>query len=122
MAKATSVKIVRVPSMTGARRRAGALVRRGASAAARAAASERHTAAAVLGAAAIGWAQRSGTTLPHVASLGVAGTYGVLAWAVGRMTRSNVAQHVATGLLAVAAYQLTAGGGTSVSGDDAGEI
>jgi hypothetical protein len=58
--------------------------------------------------------------LPKIDAIGTAGTYGLVAWAIGRWTRSNVAQHVATGLLSVAAYQLAAGGG--VSGDDAGEI
>lgn len=119
MAKATNVKIVRVPQFGGARR-AGALMRRGASAAARAAMTERHTVAAVGAAAVLGIARRQGVQLPSIPALGVAGTYGVAAWALGRMTRSRVAEHVATGLLSVAAYELASG--SSVSGDDAGDI
>jgi hypothetical protein len=117
MAKSATVKIVRVPSISP---RARALARRGVSAAARIAASERHTAAAVGAAAVLGFAARSGVTLPRIEALGTAGTYGLVAWAVGRFTRSPMAQHVATGLLSVAAYQLAAG--TGVSGEDSGEI
>lgn len=117
MAKTASVKIVRVPSF-GPRGRQ--LARRVASSAARMAASERHTAAAVAASAVLGFAQRSGVALPKIDAIGTAGTYGLIAWGIGRWTRSPVAQHVATGLLSVAAYQLASGGG--VSGDDAGEI
>jgi hypothetical protein len=117
MAKTTSVKIVRVPTISP---RARALARRGVSAAARIAASERHTAAAVGAAAVLGFAARSGVQLPRIDAIGTAGTYGLVAWGIGRFTRSTVAQHVATGLLSVAAYQLAAG--QSVSGDDSGEI
>jgi hypothetical protein len=117
MAKSAAVKIVRVPSF-GAR--AKAIARRGASVGARMAMAEKHTAAAVGAAAVLGFAARSGVQLPKIDAIGTAGTYGLVAWAIGRWTRSNVAQHVATGLLSVAAYQLASGG--SVSGDDAGEI
>lgn len=117
MAKSSSVKIVRVPSF-GPRGRAA--LRRVGSAARSVAMSERHTAAAVGAAAVLGFAQRSGVSLPKIDAIGTAGTYGLVAWGIGRWTRSTVMQHVATGLLSVAAYQLAAGG--TVSGDDGGEI
>jgi hypothetical protein len=116
MAKTAPVRIVRVPTFG----RAKAIARRGATVGARIAMTERHTAAAVGAAAVLGFAARSGVQLPKIDAIGTAGTYGLVAWAIGRWTRSNVAQHVATGLLSVAAYQLASGGG--VSGDDAGEI
>jgi hypothetical protein len=31
--------------------------------------------------------------------------YGLIAWGVGRLTRSRVAEHLATGLLSVGAYE-----------------
>ena len=117
MAKTQSVKIVRVPSF-GPRGRAA--LRRVGSAARSVAMSERHTAAAVAAAGVLGFAARSGVSLPKIDAIGTAGTYGIVAWMAGRYTRSQVLQHVATGLLSVAAYQLASGGG--VSGDDAGEI
>jgi hypothetical protein len=81
---------------------------------------ERHTLAAVGAAGALGFAKRMGVSLPKVAALGTAGTYGVAAWAAARFTKSRVLSHVATGLLCVAAYQHGAGGG-SVSGLDDGD-
>jgi hypothetical protein len=44
--------------------------------------------------------------LPHIKQIGVAGTYGLAAWLIGRFTRNKIIQHLATGLLAVGAYQL----------------
>jgi len=99
---------VRLSLPKGLRRTAGNLARRGASAAARAAASERHTLTAMGAAAALGYIEGSGTQVPKVDALGVAGTYGGLAWMVGRFTKSRVAEHVATGLLAVAVRDMVA--------------
>jgi hypothetical protein len=67
-----------------------------------------------------GFLQRSGTQLPHVRALGVPGTYGLAALVVAQATRAPMAQHVATGLLAAAAYDWARGTGasTSVSGVD----
>ena len=45
----------------------------------------------------------------YVGALGVAGTYGLAAWALGRYSRNRTMQHVATGLLAVAAAEFASG-------------
>lgn len=79
--------------------------RRAGTAAAQAAVSERHTLAAVGAAAAYGFARSRGVALPFVGALGMAGTYGLAAWALGRYTKSRTMQHVATGLLSVAAAE-----------------
>jgi hypothetical protein len=99
--------------------RARRAVRIGASAAARVARDQRHTMVGVAAAAAAGFLQRSGTQLPHIRALGVAGTYGLGALILAQATRTPMAQHVATGLLAAAAYDWARGSGsTSVSGVD----
>lgn len=91
--------VVRMP---GGRSRIRHYARAGVSAAARAAASERHTMVALAAAAAHGYMTRPGSApLPHVQQLGTAGTYGAAAWVVGKMTGSTMAQHAATGLLAI---------------------
>jgi len=84
--------------------RASRLARRAGGAAARAALDEKHTLASVGAAAVLGYMARSGTTLPHVDALGVAGTYGLVAWAAGRGMRNRTLSHIATGLLSVQAY------------------
>lgn len=96
-----SVSIPRRALARGARR-AGA-------AAAQAAVSEKHTFAAVAAAAGYGFARSRGVSLPYVGALGVAGTYGLAAWALGRYSRNRTMQHVATGLLAVAAAEFASG-------------
>ena len=90
-----------------------------------AALSEKHTLTAMAAAGALGLAERNNVPLPHLAFLGRAGTYGALAWAIGRYTGNRTAEHLATGLLSVASYQLAAGKtAAGVSGDETimGEI
>jgi hypothetical protein len=119
--RTTKPVIVRVPSFSpAAKRRAAGIARRGYSIASKAAASERHTLAAVGAAAVLGFAKRSNVELPKIDALGVAGTYGLAAWALGRTMKSPIMSHVATGLLSISAYQLAAG--SSVSGDDGGYL
>lgn len=95
--------------------RAAPVVRRVGSAASVAAASEKHTMVALLAAGAAGYARREGMLdqLPHIDALGVEGTYGALAWAVGKYTRNRMASHLATGLLCIAVNRLAAEGGGS---------
>lgn len=90
------------------------LARRGASATAKAAAEERHTLVALGAAGAAGYMRREGMldNLPHIDAIGVEGTYGLAAWALGRWMRSRVSSHVATGLLAIAVNRLAAGEST----------
>lgn len=122
--------IVRVPAATPARRKsAGNFTRRASSAAAKLASSEQHTIAATASAAVFGFMKRQNVNLPHFDALGTPGTYGLVAWAIGRYTKSPMAQHIATGLLSVSAYQLGAGqtlsGGNvmgAVMGEDSGSI
>jgi hypothetical protein len=85
------------------------MIKRAASAAVKAALTERHTLIAVGAAGALGVAERMQVPLPHLSFLGKAGTYGVAAWIAGKATGNPTAQHVATGLLSVALYELTSG-------------
>jgi len=121
--------IVRVPTISPATRaRAVGFARRGVSAAARVASSERHTIVAVGSAAVLGFMKKQNVRLPKFDALGTPGTYGLIAWAIGRFTKSPVAQHVATGLMSVSAYELASGQTLSgevmgaVMGDDAGSL
>ena len=98
----------------GAIRRGGARVARAGAAAAQA---EKHTLMAVGAAAALGYMSRTGeANLPHINALGVPGTYGMVLWGVGRMTKSRTASHMATGLLAIAAYEMVRTGAIGGSG------
>ena len=99
----SSVNIPRAALARGARRVG--------SAAASAAMSEKHTLAAVAAAAGYGFARSRGVALPYVNAIGMAGTYGLGAWFLGRYTKNRTMQHVATGLLAVAAAEFAAGAG-----------
>lgn len=98
------------------RTRTVAMARRGVSSAARAARQEKHTLVAVAGAAGFGFLRRQGVTLPSFGPLTAEATAGLAAWAIGKYTRSNIASHLATGLLSVAAFDL-ASGGAGTSGD-----
>jgi hypothetical protein len=98
-----SVNIPRAALARGARRVGGA--------AASAALSERHTLAAVAAAAGYGFARSRGVALPYVNAIGMAGTYGLGAWFLGRYTKNRTMQHIATGLLSVAAAEFAAGAG-----------
>jgi hypothetical protein len=104
------------PVKTRYRTRLVKVGRSGLSAAARAAREEKHTMAAVGAAAVLGFMKREGVALPKVAALGTAGTYGAVAWIAGRYTKSIILQHIATGLLSVAAAEMASG--ISVSGDE----
>jgi hypothetical protein len=115
--KTPDVKIVRVPSMSPATRaKAKAAVSRGFSAAARTALEEKHTIAAVAAGGVLGYIESRRVSVPKIDALGVAGTYGTLAWVLGRYTKSPTMQHVATGLLACGMRDLVATTGASVPG------
>jgi hypothetical protein len=74
---------------------------------------------AIGAALAIGYAQRQGWQIPQVAGLSPSATAGLAAWAYGRWGKSQTAQHLATGLLSVAAYSWAATSGVQgVMGDD----
>jgi hypothetical protein len=62
--------------------------------------------------------ERNNVPLPALGFVGTAGTYGIGAWLVGRYTGNQTMQHVATGLLSVAAYKLGKGETSGVSGDE----
>jgi len=87
-------------------RKAAPIARKAASVGAKAAIDEKHTIAAVLSAAALGYAEQTGVDIPSIAGLGQAGTAGLAAFILAKMTKSRTARHVATGLLSVAAYEL----------------
>lgn len=91
-------------------------VRKYAGKAAAAAMSEKHTATAVGAGAVLGLLERNDVPLPYIDMLGRAGTYGLVAWAAGRYTGNQMAQHAASGLLAIAAYELAKGNKPASSG------
>lgn len=91
-------------------RRAGRAVRRAAPRVGRAVASEKHTITAVVAAGVLGFVEKSGFAIPSIGPVGPAGTAGLIAWAIGRTTKSQTAQHVATGLLCVAINRWAATG------------
>ena len=136
MAKTTTAKpiVLRVPTPSPATRaKVANVARRGYSAAAKVASQERHTIVAIGSAALLGILKKQNVSLPKISALGTPGTYGMAAWLIGRFTRSPIAQHVATGLLSVSAYELASGqtlsgevmGGEvmgAVMGEDAGSI
>ena len=110
--------IIRIaaPHTRAIARRAGRAVRRGAGVAGRAVASEKHTLTAIGAAAVLGFVEKSGVKIPTLGPVGPAGTIGLGAWLYGRMTKNAVAQHVATGLLSVAANRWAATG--TIAGDE----
>lgn len=133
MAKTTTgkVQIVRVPSFSpAAKARGAALVRRGASIGAQIARDESHTAAALGAAAVLGYVESRAVQVPHVAILGISGTYGALAWVAGRTMKNKTLQHIATGLLACSVRDMVASSATpaaapgapAVQGDISGEL
>lgn len=106
IARRASTPTVRVTLPPGVRRAAGRLARRGVGVAAQAAKDERHTLIALAAAGLLGAAQGSGVQLPYVQAIGMPATAGIVAWAAGRFSKNKTVQHVATGLLSVAAYDL----------------
>lgn len=91
-------------------RRAGRAARHYGAHAGRAVASEKHTLAALAAAGAYGLIEKSGVSIPTIGPLGPAATVGMAAWLYGRMSKNQTAQHVATGLLAVAINRWAATG------------
>ena len=106
MAKTTAgkVQIVRVPSFNTAlaKSKMKGLARRGGSAAAALARDEAHTLTAMAAGAALGYVESRAIVVPHIRALGIAGTYGGLAWGIARYSKNKMAAHVATGLLTCA--------------------
>jgi len=94
-------------------------IRRVAGKVAAAAMAEKHTVAAVAAAGALGLLERNNVPVPYLEFLGKAGSMGALAWIAGKYTGNVTVQHVATGLLSVAAYELAKGGAKAggVAGD-----
>jgi len=84
--------------VSGAARRAGSF-----------AASEKHTFTAFAASAILGYAEKQKFPLPSIGPLGPAATSAVIAWAIGRATKSTIAAHVATGLGSVSIYKFTSG-------------
>jgi hypothetical protein len=122
MAKNSAVKVIRVPSFP--RGRAKALAKKGMTIAARTAIEEKHRMGALLAAAGLGLAEKQGIALPTFPGFGAAATYGVAVMIAGRMMKSKMLDHAATGLLSVAIYQLASGGlhGLAGLGNGATEI
>jgi hypothetical protein len=89
--------------------------RRGGRALARGAYSERYRLGAIAGGFLLGLVDKSGVDLPTIPLLGKAGTAGVLLWALGKWGRMTWADHAATGVLSIAAYELATKG--AISGD-----
>jgi hypothetical protein len=94
--------------------------RRGTSAAARAARDRKHTITAIVASAALGYARKTGVKLPTIGGLSPEVTVGLGAAALAMATKNKTIDHVATGLLAVAAYEMAKGGlpTVKVGGED----
>jgi hypothetical protein len=96
-------------------RRSAPVVKRIGRAAGTAALEERHTIAAVLAGIVLGYAERQSVQIPDVLGIGTPATVGLGAWILGKTTKSRMARHVATGCLAIAAYQFArSGSATSI--------
>jgi hypothetical protein len=102
-------------------------VRRAASAVGGAAAHEKHTLIAIGTAAALGLGEKTGMipmSLAIIPGVGPAGTLGLACWAIGKISKNRVAEHMATGLLCVAINQwartgtVSGVGGTVVGFDE----
>jgi hypothetical protein len=91
-------------------RKAAPIARRVGRAAGTAALEERHTIAAVMAGIFLGYAERAGVAIPDVLGIGAPATVGLGAWMMGKATKSRTARHVATGCLAIAAYQFARSG------------
>lgn len=68
---------------------------------------EKHRVGAIVGAGILGYIDKANTTVPTIPLLGRAGTLGLAAWAASKYLHSAWAEDLATGFLAVAAYELT---------------
>lgn len=86
--------------------RAAPMVRRGASAAASAAREEKHTLTALAAAAALGYAEREDmlSNVSLIDGVDPKVQVALIAWGIGKWSKSKTAQHVATGLGSVAIY------------------
>ena len=91
------------------------VVRRGTTAAAKAAADNKHLMYAGLGAFALGYAKRQGIKLPQLGSLTTEQSVALLAFGAAAFTRNKTLRHVATGAVAVAAYQFGAEGSSPLT-------
>jgi hypothetical protein len=105
--------IIRAPSG----KKAAKMVRAGASKAAKLAAQEKHTFTALGAAGALGYARREGwlDNLPQIEAIGPEGSLALAAFIAGKFMKSEIANHLATGLGCVALNRLAAGdlgGGT----------
>lgn len=106
---------IRISAPAPIARRYGRRIRHYGRGAGRAVASEKHTIAAIAAAGVYGLVEKSGVAIPHIGPLGPAATVGLIAWVYGRVSKSQTAQHVATGLLSVAVNRWAATG--TVAGD-----
>ena len=77
--------------------------------------SEKHTITAIVAAGVIGLLEKQGISIPTLGPLPPVATAGVAAWAYGRWGKSQMAQHIATGLLSVAVNRWAATG--TIAGD-----
>lgn len=122
MAPRQAAPVIRIatPQVRSVARRAGRAVRRYGGAVGRAAAGEKHTLTAMLAAGGLGLVEKSGVAIPTIGPLGPAATLGVAAWLYGRHSKSQTAQHVATGLLCVAVNRWAATG--TIAGEGHGAV
>jgi hypothetical protein len=100
------------------------MARRAVSAVAKQAVNERHRLTAIAAAGALGLSERFGVNLPELPVVGRAGTWGLAAFALAKVTKSETMSHVATGLLSVAVHDLARGTGgakPAVVGDEMGD-
>ena len=88
----------------------------------------KHMMGAVLGAAALGFAKKQGYTIPHIGTIGEAGTLALAGYLLDKfkIVQNRMLRHATTGFAAVAVYEMTSTGNypgastaaTKTSGDD----
>lgn len=91
-------------------------VKRGARRITSEASQNKHRFGAIAAGFALGYMQKNGWSLPAIPMLGQAGTLAVAAYFGGKWMKSRMLSHAATGLAAVAAYELGKDG--SIAGYD----
>jgi hypothetical protein len=110
LARPGKVQVVRVTTPSGLSRgkRAGKALHRGLSAAASIAREETQTLTSVGTGFALGWAKGSGNLdrIPHIASIGVEGSVGLVAYIAGRKMKSKLLRGIGTGAMTVAAHEM----------------
>jgi hypothetical protein len=98
-------------------------VRVGARSAAKAAAEEKHTIAAAVTGGLLGYAKRQNIAIPRLGPLSTNATAALALFIAGRVTKSRMIRHAATGAIAITMYEFASEGfGGTAPSTTSGEI